>query len=156
MGSKGMLSVDYELSGHAICLRPSMIKFEAPESRQIKIGQAFVKLGRYFSNRPLIMSLEGMPIVLSVSCSLMPNIFFFTGLSVPYDVFKKYHDRSESETQQSTESLGQAAGMLESYGLGTSYRLPSVVLGLDQMGIEILRDDLFYQRMLEFAVHHIL
>jgi len=33
MGSKGMLSVDYKLQGRAICLRPSMIECQAPESR---------------------------------------------------------------------------------------------------------------------------
>lgn len=60
MGSKGMLSVDYRLSGRAICLRPSMIKFEAPESRQIEIARAFDRPGKYYLNRPLIMLLEGL------------------------------------------------------------------------------------------------
>lgn len=58
MGSKGMLSVDYKLSGRAICLRPSMIKFESPESREIEIARAFDKPGNYWLNRPLIMLLE--------------------------------------------------------------------------------------------------
>lgn len=47
MGSKGMLSVDYKLSGRAICLRPSMIKFDAPNSLEIEIARAFDKPGRY-------------------------------------------------------------------------------------------------------------
>ena len=47
MGSKGMLSVDYKLSGRAICLRQSMIKFDAPNSLEIEIARAFDKPGRY-------------------------------------------------------------------------------------------------------------
>lgn len=63
-----MLSVDYTLKGHAICIRPSMIKFAAPNSHTIDIARAFDKPGPYFLNRPLIMMLEG--------------------LGVPYHVFK--------------------------------------------------------------------
>ena len=58
MGSKGMLSVDYNLSGRAICLRPSMTKFEAPQSLEIEIARAFDKVGKYYLNRPLITLLE--------------------------------------------------------------------------------------------------
>lgn len=57
-GSKGMLSVDHTLSGRAICLRPSMIKFESPQSREIEVARAFDKPGGYWLNRPLIMLLE--------------------------------------------------------------------------------------------------
>jgi RNA-dependent RNA polymerase len=136
MGSKGMLCVDYKLQGRAICLRPSMIKFEAPESREIEIARAFDRPGAYFLNRPLIMLLEG--------------------LGVTYGVFKKYQDKAVRDTQQSTESLGQAARMLESHGLGASYRLPSIMLSLEKLGIDNLSHQPFYQRMLEFAVYHIL
>jgi hypothetical protein len=47
MGSKGMLSVDYKLSSRAICIRHSMIKFDAPNSLEIEIARAFDKPGRY-------------------------------------------------------------------------------------------------------------
>ena len=57
-GSKGMLSVNHKLTGRAICLRPSMIKFHAPESREIEIAQAFDRPRKYYLNRPLIMILE--------------------------------------------------------------------------------------------------
>jgi len=53
-----MLSVDYTLSGRAICLRDSMIKFSALESREIEIARAFDSPGKYYLNRPLIMILE--------------------------------------------------------------------------------------------------
>jgi len=137
MGSKGMLSVDYRLSGNAtICLRPSMIKFEAPNSREIEIARAFDRPGPYFLNRPLIMLLED--------------------LGVPFPVFKKYQDMAVLETTKATESLKQAATMLENFGLGSSYRLPSVLLSLDKLGILNLPNDPFYEKMLEYAINHIL
>jgi hypothetical protein len=46
----GMLSVDYNLKGHVLCLRPSMIKFSAPQSRTIDIARAFDWPGPYFLN----------------------------------------------------------------------------------------------------------
>lgn len=136
MGSKGMLTVDYKLEGRTVCLRNSMIKFEAPESREIEIARAFDRPGRYFLNRPLIMLLEG--------------------LGVPYEVFQGYQDLAVRETEQSTESLALAAKMFESHGLGTSFRLTSVLRGLEKLGVFNLPNDSFYQRVLEYAVNHIL
>jgi hypothetical protein len=134
-GSKGMLSVDHRLSGRAICLRPSMIKFAAPNTLEIEIARAFDKAGKYHLNRPLITVLEG--------------------LGVPYGTFKYYQDLAVEEAQESTESLGKAARLLETYGLGTSYRLSSVMLSLQKLGIDDLFDD-FCHKSLEFAVHHVL
>ncbi|RDB29625.1 RNA-dependent RNA polymerase 1 [Hypsizygus marmoreus] len=136
MGSKGMLSVDYKLSGRAICLRKSMIKFEAPDSTEVEIARAFDRPGAYYLNRPLIMLLEG--------------------LGVEYDVFKQFQDKAVQETQESTQSLAHAARMLESHGLGSSFRLPSVMLSLAKLGIDDIYGSLFYQKMLQFAVNHVL
>lgn len=136
MGSKGMLSVDHNLPGRAITLRPSMVKFEAPESREIEIARAFDRPGAYFLNRPLIMLLEG--------------------LGIQYSVFKKYQDKAVNETQQATQSLAEAARMLENYGLGTSYRLSSIMLNLSKLGVDQILDDPFYDTYLEYAVNHIL
>jgi RNA-dependent RNA polymerase len=135
MGSKGMLSVDHSLNGRVVCLRPSMIKFEAPQSPEIEIARAFDRPGPYFLNRPLIMLLEG--------------------LGVPFDVFKKFQDKAVQETYQSTQSLAHAARTLESHGLGTSYRLPSVMLALEKLGINDISSD-FYRKMLQYAINHIL
>ncbi|KAJ7225794.1 RNA-directed RNA polymerase 2 [Mycena pura] len=135
-GCKGMLSVDYRLKGHVFCLRPSMIKFNAPHSTTVEIAKAFDKPGGYYLNRPLIMLLEG--------------------LGVPFEVFKRYQDQAVIEARESTKSLSTFAQMLETHGLGTSYRLPSVLLGLAQLGIDSLPGNKFYRKMLDFAVHHVL
>jgi RNA-dependent RNA polymerase len=135
MGSKGMVSVDHQLKGRVVCLRPSMIKFEAPESRAIEIARAFDRPGRYFLNRPLIMLMEG--------------------LGVSFDVFKKYQDQAVEFVQSSGESLVRAATVLEGHGLGTSYRLPSVMQNLAKLGVQNLCQPV-YNNMLKYAVHHIM
>jgi hypothetical protein len=137
MGSKGMLSVDHTLRGSAICLRPSMIKFLTPETaRDIEIARAFDRPGAYFLNRPLIMLLEG--------------------LGVPYEVFKRFQDTAEKETRRAASSLKDAVSLLERHGLGTSYRLSSILLNLVEMGMHSLSDDEFYKKMLEYGVNHVL
>ncbi|THU94827.1 RdRP-domain-containing protein [Dendrothele bispora CBS 962.96] len=137
MGSKGMLSVDHNLQGFTICLRPSMTKFSAPESRNIEIAEIFDRPRKFYLNRPLIMVLEG--------------------LGVPYEVFEKYQDLAVSKVYESTRSLDGAAKMLETFGLGTSFRLTSVMLNLSKrLGFDHLRQDSFYQQVLKYAVHHVL
>jgi len=136
MGSKGMLSVDYKLSGNIIGLRPSMIKFEAPESREIEIAQAFVRPSKYYLNRPLIMILEG--------------------LGVRYSVFQKLQDAAVRDIDRMTESFSHAARTMEQFGLGGSYRLPSVLQHLYKLGVLPPEDDTFYYNLLKFSRHHIL
>ncbi|TDL28673.1 RdRP-domain-containing protein [Rickenella mellea] len=134
MGSKGMLSVNYKLQGRLICLRPSMIKFEAPDSPQVEIARAFDKPGKMFLNRPLIMLLEGL------------------GVRAP--VFMKLQDDAVRDVKKATESLRGAARLLETHGLGTSFRLTSVLLNLDKLGLQL--KDRFYHKMLDLTVNHIL
>lgn len=56
-----MLTVDRKLKGRAICIRPSMTKFEAPPSlRQIEIARAFDRPSPFYLTRPLIMVPEGL------------------------------------------------------------------------------------------------
>ncbi|THH34016.1 hypothetical protein EUX98_g21 [Antrodiella citrinella] len=136
MGSKGMLSVDHKLSGRAICLRPSMIKFDAPNSLEIEIARAFDRPGPLYLNRPLIMILEY--------------------LGVPYQVFHDLQEAAVGEAQRAVQSVSQAAKLLERYGLGASFRLSSVMLGLEKLGIHTLLSDEFWEQMMDFAVNHVL
>ncbi|THH34116.1 hypothetical protein EUX98_g35 [Antrodiella citrinella] len=136
MGSKGMVSIDYELTGRVICLRPSMIKFEAPNSREIEVARAFDKPGPFSLNRPLIMVLEG--------------------LGVPYETFETLQKNAVTNAQGSVESLARAAKLLEAYGLGQSYQLTSVLLSLDKLGLGPLFWDPFWLQMMKFAIHHVL
>jgi RNA-dependent RNA polymerase len=135
-GSKGMVSVNHKLSGRLLCLRQSMIKFSAPNSPIIEIARAFDRPTPYFLNRPLIMLLDG--------------------LGVPFEAFKYYQDLAIQQTQKSVSSNDTAARMLEGYGLGTSYTVPSVLLQLHKRGIRDLLSNTFWKKAMDFAVYHVL
>ncbi|KAI0033371.1 RNA-directed RNA polymerase 2 [Vararia minispora EC-137] len=135
-GSKGMLAVNHKLKGNTIVLRPSMTKFTASEQNVVEIARAFDRPGGYFLNRPLIMLLEG--------------------LGVPYEVFERYQDKAVAEVKEAKADVRGAAGLLERYGLGTSFRIPSVLNSLARLGIDHIIGDVFYDKVLEFAVNHIL
>nr|GAT49769.1 predicted protein [Mycena chlorophos] len=134
-GCKGMLSVDYKLKGHVIGLRPSMIKFDAPHTRVVEIARAFDRPGVYYLNRPLIMLMEG--------------------LGVCYEVFKKYQDIAVKKAHESANSLTKFADFLETHGLGASYKLPSILTNLHDLGVS-LEQDKFYRKILQFSQHHVL
>src|SRR6266576_563965 len=135
-GSKGMLSVNYRLKGRLLCLRQSMIKFSSPSSTIIEVARAFDRPTPYFLNRPLIMLLDG--------------------LGVAFETFKKYQDLAIENTQRSISSNDTAARMLEGYGLGTSYTVPSVLFHLHKRGICDLLSNTFWKKSMDFAVYHVL
>lgn len=135
-GSKGMLSVDSKLPGRVLCLRPSMMKFEDAHSRVIEVARAFDRPTPYFLNRPLIVLLEG--------------------LGVPFETFKTYQDLAVQQARESVCSTNTAAGLLEGHGLGTSYRLPSVLLSLHKREIRDLFSNSFWKKAMDFAVYHVL
>lgn len=136
-GSKGMLSVDHRLNGsRTIALRQSMIKFDAPQSNEIEIARAINRASPYHLNRPLVMLLEG--------------------LGARYDVLQGYQDKAVADAQEATRSLQQAADLLEAHGIGSSFRLSSTMLNLSKLGIDTIRGDPFYDRLLRVAVYHIL
>lgn len=135
-GSKGMLSVDYNLKGLTIALRPSMVKYDAPHSLSVEIVRAFDRPSRYCLNRPQIMLLEH--------------------LGVPYEVFKTLQDSAVRDVQRAVVSLDMAAHTLEAYGLGASYRLSSTMRSLHRLGVEPFTEDISWQRMMNFAVNHVL
>ena len=135
LGSKGMVSVDYRQSGRELVLRPSMIKFQAVGWSEIEIARAFDRPSPFYLNRPLIMVLEA--------------------LGVPYRVFKEYQDGAVREAQDSRRDLEQAGRLLESFGLGTSFRLSSVLFHLHKLGVPMQKDP-FYKHLMDFAINHVL
>ena len=132
---KGMVSVDYRQSGRELVLRPSMIKFQAPQWSEIEIARAFDRPSPFYLNRPLIMVLEG--------------------LGVPYETFRDYQDGAVMEAERSREDFDRAGQMLESFGLGTSFRLPSVMYHLHKLDVP-MQNDPFYKHLMDFAINHVL
>ncbi|KIK69614.1 hypothetical protein GYMLUDRAFT_212277 [Collybiopsis luxurians FD-317 M1] len=136
-GSKGMLSVDYKLKGSVICVRPSMRKFTTPLTNSIEIAQFFDRPLKLCLNRPLVMLLED--------------------LGIPYETFKHLQDRAIQQTLEATENLDAAARLLETFGLGNSFRLVPILLGLCRLGVDnLIQSETFHRSMLEYAIHHIL
>ncbi|KAI5120647.1 hypothetical protein M0805_007984 [Coniferiporia weirii] len=133
-GSKGMVSVDHTRKGRELMLRPSMIKFEDPTSRYIEIARAFNKPGKMFLNRPLVMLLEG--------------------LGVPVEVFVDLQRSAVNDVMKASETVAASACMLNTYGLGTSFRLSSILRHIAKLGCA--PGDLFYANSLQSAVFHIL
>lgn len=136
-GSKGMLSVDYTLNGfNSLSLRDSMIKFDAPDSTEIEISRAIDQPTMYYLNRPLIMLLEG--------------------LGVPYEVFQKFQDDAVQKTKDATRSLSAAGHLLQTHGLGISFKLPSVMHSLAKLDLDSLAQEPLFNGLLRLAVYHIL
>jgi RNA-dependent RNA polymerase len=77
------------------------------------------------------------------------------GLGVLYETSKCYQDDTVAEARESKGSLILAAEFLEAHGLGTSFGLTSVMLSLDALGVSS-PNNLFFQQMTEFTVHHVL
>ncbi|KAI0341621.1 RdRP-domain-containing protein [Trametopsis cervina] len=136
-GSKGMLSVDYTLPGRQLCLRRSMIKFEAPHSSHVEVVTAFTSPGKFYLNRPLVMMLEGLEI------------------AGGYEILKELQAVVIAHTKEAYTGLDKAARLFESYGVGSSFKLASVFLGLDKLGIRPRHHPLFGQ-LIDLAVHHVL
>ena len=132
---KGMVSVDYLQTGRELALRPSMIKFQAPEWSEIEIVRAFDRPSPFYLNRPLIMVLEG--------------------LGVEYQVFKRHQDAAVRTAQDSRKDFKRAGKLFESFGLGASFRLPSIMFHLHKLGVRMQKDP-FYQHMMDFAINHAL
>ncbi|KAH7868663.1 RNA dependent RNA polymerase-domain-containing protein [Lentinula edodes] len=135
LGAKGMLSVDYKLTGMTIGLRPSMIKFIGAPSTKLEIAQVFDKPTPFYLNRPLIVLLEG--------------------LGVPFETFKYYQDLAVKEAHEAMHSLESASYFFQVQGIGGSFRLPTVMTLLSKIGYTMLKDD-FFERVLDLGVKHVL
>lgn len=136
-GSKGMLSIDYKLHGNVISVRPSMRKFDSILTHDIEVAQFFDRPLKLTLNRPLVMILED--------------------LGVPYQTFEDLQEEAIEHTRRATESLATAARLLENFGLGNSFRLTSILLGLSRLGVDnLIQAEPFHRSVLNYGVHHIL
>lgn len=99
-----MVVVDPTLKGRIICLRPSMQKFDAPDSLTLDIAFAFDRPLPAFLNRPLIKILED--------------------LGVSSRAFTSLQSQAVGTVEASRTSLTSAATLLERTGLGVAPHLP--------------------------------
>ncbi|THH29583.1 hypothetical protein EUX98_g4606 [Antrodiella citrinella] len=147
LGYKGVVSVDPELQGIKMRLRPSMNKFSVPqeeEEAEIEIAKAFEHAGRAHLNRQLIMILEDRGVMKSALVKLQAE--------------------AVQTVLTASDDLEKASELLKTNSLGLSYGLHYIIQGLRAigMGTEIetnkthVLSDVFMDRLITFAKNHVL
>ncbi|KAL8946947.1 MAG: hypothetical protein Q9222_006725, partial [Ikaeria aurantiellina] len=129
-GAKGMISLDDRLDGEVLCLRPSMIKFEA-NTTQIEICGAGFKPLLMYLNRQLIKILED--------------------LGVPDQSFIDLQNDAVEQLRSTIDSPINAGYYLQRNDIGKAARLPWLVRKLFYMGMSFT-DDSFLRHALELAL----
>ncbi|KAL8638350.1 MAG: hypothetical protein Q9228_004498 [Teloschistes exilis] len=129
-GAKGMISLDERLEGEALCLRQSMIKFQA-DATQIEICGAGFRPLSMFLNRQLIKILED--------------------LGVPSQAFVELQDEAVEQLRITSENPVNAGYYLQRNGIGKATRLSWLVHKLHYIGISF-SDDGFLRDTLELSV----
>lgn len=130
VGAKGMISLDSTLQGDALCLRPSMIKFEGT-GENIEICGAGLKPLPMYLNRPLIKILED--------------------LKVEEAVFLDLQATAVEKLRMTTESPVNAANFFQRNFIGKAARLPWLIRKLMYLGI-LFNDDDFLRNALELVI----
>ncbi|TCD70921.1 hypothetical protein EIP91_000827 [Steccherinum ochraceum] len=146
LGYKGVVSVDHELKGIKMRLRPSMNKFSVPqdeEEAEIEIAKAFERAGEAHLNRQLIMILEDRGVEKAALVKLQD------------DAIKDIHTASDT--------LEQASQLLRAHALGRCYNLHYIIQGLRAIGMhtqyetgKYLLSDVFLDRLITIAKNTIL
>ncbi|KAL8699255.1 MAG: hypothetical protein Q9224_001493 [Gallowayella concinna] len=129
-GAKGMISLDDRLEGEVLCLRPSMIKFEATTTSIEICGAGFKPLPMYL-NRQLIKILED--------------------LGVPSEAFLELQAEAVQQLRFTTENSINASTYLQRNVIGKAARLPWLIKKLYYIGM-FFNDDSFLRDTLELAI----
>jgi RNA-dependent RNA polymerase len=104
-GAKGVIIQDAKLSGKVICLRPSQVKFDAPQSLTLDIAATSSRPSPMFLNRPLIVLLEHLGVHPRQIVNLQEQAICHV---------------------EASRSLAMGPALLQQHGLGASFRLPSL------------------------------
>ncbi|MCJ1469462.1 hypothetical protein MMC07_008095 [Pseudocyphellaria aurata] len=129
-GAKGMISLDSTLQGDALCLRPSMIKFEGT-GEDIEICGAGLKPLPMYLNRPLIKILEDRGVEETVLLDLQATAI--------------------EKLRMTTTSPINAANFLQKNLIGKAARFPWLIRKLMDLDI-LFNDDDFLRNALELVI----
>ncbi|KIK99941.1 hypothetical protein PAXRUDRAFT_30186 [Paxillus rubicundulus Ve08.2h10] len=137
-GAKGMVVRDNTLEGRVICLRPSQIKFDAPDNRTFDIQSTSARPKAMFLNRPLIVIME------------------YLGVSIERVI--ELQDFSINEAQSIRTSFKDASKVLQQHGFGTSFHLPSLFRNMSailnlKLGGEVTDDTYLYNDLVAKSLH---
>lgn len=126
-----MISLDSTLEGDALCLRPSMIKFDGALEHNIEICGAGHRPLPMYLNRQLIKILED--------------------LGVPARAFHDLQDAAVEKLRMTTESPVNAANFLQRNLIGKAAKLPWLIRKMVDLDI-MFSDDNLLRNTLELAV----
>ena len=129
-GAKGMVSLDCRLEGHAVKLRPSMIKFEGSPITEIEVCGA--------STRPLPMYLNRQ------------YVSIFEALGVPVQAFLDLQFEAVTKLRRVTANPINAASFLERERVCLPSGMPSFIRNLNYVGIDY-HIDIFLRGIVELA-----
>ena len=130
-GAKGVISLDTRLSGEALCLRPSMIKFRGSNDTNIEICGAASKPLPMYLNRQLIKVLED--------------------LGVAEKPFLELQATAVEQLRLTTLSPINASTFFQRNFIGRATKLPWLIRKLSSIGL-LFSNDEFLRNTLELAV----
>ncbi len=135
-----MVTVDHTLKGLQLQWRNSMNKFSAPDFLEFEVAKSFTKSAPCFLNRPLIKILED--------------------LGVPKSVFIKHQQNAVEETYSIMESFKNASSILDIHGLGTAFKVGTLMTNIEKsLGLELsdlLIESELITDSLNYSVLHVL
>ena len=130
-GLKGVVTVNSDLPGSILQYRDSMNKFTASHLTDFEICKSFTKAGPCMLNRPLIKILED--------------------LGIPPEVFLELQHDAVEEIKRAKDESSRLLDLLDVHGLGTSFKLVSILKKLEQFDIDYKRV-LDQNEMFKFSV----
>lgn len=133
-GSKGVLSLDTTLEGRQVCLRPAMIKFEAPNTHLELANKGNIL--QFFLNRQLIVLLES--------------------LGLPKENLINLQDRAVNTLKLASSDIEASKGNYSRYRLGEASNLSGILDTLLKEGVGDLFRIPFIRRLNNLALSHAL
>lgn len=126
-GAKGVLCLNPKLKGKVMKVRHSMIKFSAPEHRDLEVAATSFSPLPARLNRPLINALED--------------------LGVPADVFLSLQNKAVESAQSARKNFKRASQLMGSFALSDTAEIHRLFGRLDSL-VEIQPDKLHHEGIL--------
>ena len=132
-GAKGVLSLDKTLKGYEICLRKSMIKFEAPYTT-LEIANKGQILP-FFLNRQMIVILET--------------------LRLPRENLLRLQEKEIERLQIASTNFEESLKLCQRYAFGQGARLEKILRTLQRQGIKGIFEMPFFRKLYSLTLSYV-
>jgi RNA-dependent RNA polymerase len=158
-----MVSVDENLEGIKMRLRPSMCKFEVhdDDNADIEIARAFERPNLSFLNRQVESSHVNNAVHLTISHRSLVMILEDRGVRL--DALLALQESAVADARRIDDSIDEFCRVLKAHTLGSGYRLAHTLERISKLGLDLKSDDeskaadtLFLNRVRNFAKNHVL